>query len=516
VSDDDEGEESGGEEGEGHGKQEQEEREGRGRGSGKPGTDKVSTPPQSAATPVPAGPVRASVGAGGEGRSTKREEWYASQGVQGRVSRDHVWLLGPLVDPPSLHSPSALQTAGGSWPMHICVQSALEAYKSGSSVRSLAVDPGETLLLSGSRRGVVNVWSLRDFPVAQQLSGMEHLHTESVFSLAFMNGGEQALSLDSSLCVWDVATGAVLARKERYAPEIGGMPFCYMAAEALPAWGGVGLSSSSGGDYRPGHHLLAATQTTLYHYDLRDRVSASSAFFSSSSSSTATGASQTMLVAAQLSEWGVSSSCFTDRGIGAALQCLATHEDGYWVCTGSSNGQLCVLDRRTGEIAQAWQAHEGPIIKVFPWSRDKVLSVSMDRTAVLWDIRSTIPRDICCLRGLPDAQSATTVIAKEFRRTPSASSFSSSSADAASASASGFAMAPPGKRPHVLLSFGGHKGVIAKMPRPGMDVAARTRYFLGPNGLKLRQKINVQSAALLPLRNLLLVGCDDGLIRVCT
>jgi len=129
----------------------------------------------------------------------------------------------------------------------------------------------------------------------------------------------------------------------------------------------------------------------------------------------------------------------------------------------------------------------------------------MDRTAVLWDIRSTIPRDICCLRGLPDSQSATTVIAKEFRRTP---------ATATAGDAGAFAL--PGKRPHVLLSFGGHKGVIAKMPRPGMDVVARTRHFLGPSGLKLRHKINVQSAALLPLRNLLLVGCDDGLIRVCT
>jgi hypothetical protein len=49
-----------------------------------------------------------------------------------------------------------------------------------------------------------------------------------------------------------------------------------------------------------------------------------------------------------------------------------------------------------------------------------------------------------------------------------------------------------------------------------MDVAAKARYFLAPNGLKLRTKINVQSAAVLPLRNLLVVGCDDGNIRVCT
>ena len=219
------------------------------------------------------------------------------------------------------------------------------------------------------------------------------------------------------------------------------------------------------------------------------------------------GASTTTMVASMASEWGVSSSCFQDRGIGAALQCVCTHEDGYWICVGSSNGQLCVLDRRTGEIAQAWQAHEGPVLRVFAWGRDKVLSVSMDRTAVLWDIRNTIPRDVCCLRGLPDSQSGMTLLTHEFRR---------SSTGAAAAAAPAGAGAAAGKRPHVLMTFGGHKGVVARMPRPGMDVAAKARYFLAPNGLKLRTKINVQSAAVLPLRNLLLVGCDDGNIRVCT
>jgi WD40 repeat protein len=307
-----------------------------------------------------------------------------------------------------------------------------------------------------------------------------------------MNGSDQAVSLDGSLLVWDVNTGAVLARKEKYAPEIGGMPLSYMAVDVLPVGGGVGVgvgdSRSTGTQQQ--HQLLAATQTTLYHLDLRDRASASS----------------TSMVLTQASEWGVSSSCFQDRGIGAALQCVCAHDDAHWICAGSSNGQLCVLDRRTGEIAQAWQAHEGPILRVFPWGRDKVLSVSLDQTAVLWDIRHTIPRDICCLRGLPDSQSGMTLLVHEFRR---------SSASATAPLISGLGVTGT-KRPHVLMSFGGHKGVVARMPRPGMDVAAKARYFLSPNGLKLRAKINVQSAAMLPLRKLLLVGCDDGNIRVCT
>ncbi len=412
-----------------------------------------------------------------EGRSAKREAWSS------RMDKDHVWLLGPLVDPPRLQPPALLPEAGSSWPIHMCVQTSLEAYKSGSSVRSLAVDPAETVLLSGSRRGVIKVWSLREYPVAlaQLGGGLEH-HTESIFSLNFLNGSDYAVSLDGSLVVWDVNTGSVLVRKEKYAPEIGGMPFAYMAVDVLPVGGGVGLGDSrNAGGHHQHHQLLAATQTTLYHFDLRDRASSSSS----------------VLVASQASEWGVSSSCFQDRGIGAALQCVTTHDDGYWICTGSSNGQMCVLDRRTGEIAQAWQAHEAPILRVFPWSRDKVLSVSMDRTAVLWDIRSTIPRDICCLRGLPDSPSGMTVLNHEFRRSSAAA-------------------AAGGKRPHILMSFGGHKGVVARMPRSGMDLVAKSRYFLSPNGLKLRAKINVQSATLLPLRNLLLVGCDDGIIRVCT
>jgi hypothetical protein len=40
-------------------------------------------------------------------------------------------------------------------------------------------------------------------------------------------------------------------------------------------------------------------------------------------------------------------------------------------------------------------------------------------------------------------------------------------------------------------------------------------YFLDRKGVKIpRSKLNVTSAVLLPLRKLLLVGTDDGLVRI--
>lgn len=105
----------------------------------------------------------------------------------------------------------------------------------------------ETLLLSGSRRGCVRLWSLRDHPV-DDLCSMEAAAAglpmapgeggSGVFHLSFFDCSERALALDGSLVVWDLATQTVLARRERGAAEIGGGGSCYVAAELLSSWGG--------------------------------------------------------------------------------------------------------------------------------------------------------------------------------------------------------------------------------------------------------------------------------------
>jgi WD40 repeat protein len=206
---------------------------------------------------------------------------------------------------------------------------------------------------------MIRICSLRDYPVVPQGQALEQ-HTDSILSMAFFDGAERAVSLDGSLVVWDVATQTPLARRERNAPESGRM--AYVAMEVLSSWGGVspGLGLSSGAS--SGQQILVTTPTTLYHLDLRER---------------GMGGGGGVLVH-KASEWGLSSSYFLDttdgglpRGVDG-VQCLASQDDGNWICTGSSNGQMCVLDKRMGEIHMNWQAHEAPIFKVLPWSRNQV------------------------------------------------------------------------------------------------------------------------------------------------
>lgn len=47
---------------------------------------------------------------------------------------------------------------------------------------------------------------------------------------------------------------------------------------------------------------------------------------------------------------------------------------------------VCVLDSRMGRVLHRWQAHEFPVVNVFPMGGD-VLSVAGDHTAQLWPCR---------------------------------------------------------------------------------------------------------------------------------
>lgn len=78
------------------------------------------------------------------------------------------------------------------------------------------------------------------------------------------------------------------------------------------------------------------------------------------------------------------------------------------------------------------------------------------------------------------------------------------------------------KRSRWLFAFGGHRGFVSTIPgdskdpkdKAPLDREVKPESMLNIKGT--RHKINVQSACLLPLRQLVLLGGDDGGVRVCT
>ena len=70
--------------------------------------------------------------------------------------------------------------------------------------------------------------------------------------------------------------------------------------------------------------------------------------------------------------------------------CVTTHGD--WICTGSSSGHIHCFDRRHGKVLRCWKGHTKSVEYLKAISRHRLLSVSGDKTAVLWDMTKTPPQ----------------------------------------------------------------------------------------------------------------------------
>ena len=78
-------------------------------------------------------------------------------------------------------------------------------------------------------------------------------------------------------------------------------------------------------------------------------------------------------------------------GVGA-LQCLAMLDQHSAVAAGSSSGIAAVIDRRTGSLLYRWRAHEAPILKLLPLHDGRLMTVSADQTAMVWDLTASQPQ----------------------------------------------------------------------------------------------------------------------------
>lgn len=76
-----------------------------------------------------------------------------------------------------------------------------------------------------------------------------------------------------------------------------------------------------------------------------------------------------------------------------------------------------------------------------------------------------------------------------------------------------------GRTARVLFAISGHKLAVHQVPPESTlhEIKLERAYFVDRTGAKLRRSnLSANSVALLPLRKLMLVGSEDGLIRVLT
>lgn len=454
------------------------------------------------------------------------------------------------------------QRAGRLWTMHMAVQTAFDGLDGAGGVRALCVDRSERLICAGADRGAVRLWSLPQHPPRPH--GEYTKHTEAVQSIDFFQDASRVVSCDGTIHLWDPERGAnlsVYSGKER------GDSTPFVTAKVLPAGHGVypslgdaGAAAEFGGALVE-QQILAASRRGLFHLDVRSRTGEglgelfrggegggrgrgrgrrarpwvlqqradwrvyryrhsvglmAAAMGSAGSISAAHGlvglgsisSDSGALSAAQLVSTPYHRSLERDlydlplppSGRHPGIQCIGSSVDGNWVCAGGSDGTCWIADWRSGRPIHAWRAHEGsPIVATAPIGSKQLLTVSLDKSAVLWDLRGQHqPERLATVNGLPDAQGGmlpSTVLVDPHRLRGSGSA----------------------TQDNVLFAFSGHKAAAGLLPRPGAQPAVlQQSHFRDAEGQKVRkQALAISAAAMLPLRRLLVLGCEDGMLRIC-
>lgn len=188
------------------------------------------------------------------------------------------------------------------------------------------------------------------------------------------------------------------------------------------------------------------------------------------------------------------------------------------ICLGSSSGYVHCFERRKGNMLLNWKAHSKAVIAIKPYhKRHFIVTVSRDRTALLWDLRTTPPKKLSTISGLPKSGSgmnSQTVILQQFDLTnDDSNAFNINSSDDNS---NDLSYRQPKNERSVLYAASGHKAASASIPDSGSDeISVEPRKFRDINGNKISKKsMCIQSMLLLPLRQLVLLGSDNGHVKV--
>ena len=177
--------------------------------------------------------------------------------------------------------------------------------------------------------------------------------------------------------------------------------------------------------------------------------------------------------------------------------CVATCSEGNWICVGDSAGWVVCFERRAGRVMHKWKAHEDSVVQLYVVNMNQVFTVSKDKTAILWDLRGIDkPQRMSGISELPMRGPGLGLNSVELRQ---------------------FQRKEAGKVSNVLYCVSGHKCAAAAIPGAGEgDIKVKHRNFCDPAGQKVqKKKLCSRSMLLLPLRSLMILGCEDGELRAC-
>jgi WD repeat-containing protein 81 len=434
---------------------------------------------------------------------------------------DLVWLLG-------LHKQDKDEQIKYSWQPRLMLSAKLDIGKSSESddskvhIDCMTKNQSESMLACGNSDGELLIFDLRRHPPALRTRHrIRHIRQKdepvtSIHQVEFLEGGD-LLACDGGIHLVDVeaqSTISSLSPENAFISDQGGKPWKSEVIHAFSphprSTGSAEILCGSMGE------ICAISSAYLYGIDMRcsgaitsrnsvvapyKHTSQSDALFKSVSWYTGIVATKENSQSSrpshkkshQLAEEQESSFNFT---------CVTSYSGGGdWICVGSSSGHIHCIDRRRGKILACWRAHQKAIIYIKSISRYKVLSASADKTAVLWNIMSSPPQKISTIYNIPGKEHSMNVTSHQFRE-------------------DGLVSIPGGDL--ILCAVTGRKAVFMAIPtelKPdgsAWEVKA-DRVVMSDcegNPIPSSEKLRVSSVALLPCRQLVLLGCE-GEIHVC-
>ncbi|XP_041353185.1 WD repeat-containing protein 81-like [Gigantopelta aegis] len=79
------------------------------------------------------------------------------------------------------------------------------------------------------------------------------------------------------------------------------------------------------------------------------------------------------------------------------IRCVTVSPDGGWVAVGFATGVISILEVNSGLLMSTWKAHEGEILQIKAYNKTKLVSSSFDQTMKLWNAEDASL--ICVLKG---------------------------------------------------------------------------------------------------------------------
>ncbi|KAF4132324.1 Beige/BEACH domain [Phytophthora infestans] len=392
-----------------------------------------------------------------------------------RAGADAIWLRSRVRQPfESRREEGYLGYEGGggilgsSWALSAEIRQSIKAHS--NSVRCVSVDADEELLLTGSRHGSCRVWRLSGHPVqARPAAPTGFTDNRPIFAVARTGragskgrsgagetDGMAAAASASGVMLWDLRTSQMRMR----------LPFSVSTEPAV--------SMTTATDTVD---VAVATPRRVVCVDARTgpRV---------------------------VAEWHADAAGVGSNSVsqGLSLTTVASFVDGTaYLALGTANGRVVLLDSRTGRQAARWQALEAGarVVHLVQISTSQLLVVGADKEARVWRVmlrNHGHPQLRMTITGVPDGVCASQISVH--------SAVDTTVLYVASSSRVYCIQLPSEPRAVVFI-------------QAPVTVRMESWQLTEPGGASKSSKSRIvtHSVAVLPLRQLLLLGTEDGCLK---